>query len=87
MGDDGNTHTTDSASTTSRNLPPPPHGCSTRARSPPVSPSSNAAAYAGSRSVISAAPRISEKHIGRNSPKNVSMKILVEEVSTGSLQL
>lgn len=46
-----------------------------------------ASTYAGSVIVIKAAPRISTKVIGMNSPKNVSKKTRVLDVSAGSLQL
>ena len=69
------------------NFPPPFHGDSTWLKRPPVLPDAKASTYAGSVIVMSAAPRISTNVMGINSPKNVSRKTRVLEVSAGRRQL
>ena len=85
--DERETHTTENASSTRMNFPPPLQGERTCPRSPPVLPSANASVYAGSVMAMSAAPRISTKQMGMNSPKNVKRNTRTLEESAGSRQL
>lgn len=81
------TYTTENASKTRTNFPPPFHGERTCESRPPVSPAAMTSVKAGSLMVMSVAPRISTKQIGTIRPKKVRKKTLRGGVSAGNLQL